>query len=101
VDQGRNAEGRFIGSVIREDVGKVECSWKFITAEEWATILKLFKKSAGGKFVNLVTFYDQTAAGWVTKEMYVSDRKAGIWRRDPDTGEVLGWAGPKLSLIEV
>ncbi len=101
VDSGRNAEGRMIGSVIRDDVGKVEISWKFLTVEQWAGIQKCFKQSSGGKFINLVSFFDQSVGGWVTKEMYVSDRKANVFRRDPNTGEVLGWVDPSLSLIEV
>lgn len=101
VDSGRNVEGRMIGSVIRDDVAKVELTWNYLTVEEWANINKKFKRSSGGKFINLVNFFDQSAGGWVTKEMYVSDRSAGMWRRDPSTGDILGWKDCKLSLIEV
>lgn len=101
VDTARNVEGRMIGAVIRDDVGKVEISWKYLTVDQWATIQKCFRQSSGGNFVNLVSFFDQSVGGWVTKEMYVSDRKAGMWRRDPDTGDVLGWTDCSLSLIEV
>lgn len=101
VDVARNVEGRMIGSVIRDDVGKVEISWRYLTVEQWARIQKCFRQSSGGNFVNLVSFFDQSVGGWVTKEMYVSDRKAGMWRRDPDTGDVLGWTECSLSLIEV
>jgi len=31
----------------------------------------------------------------------VSDRSAGMWRRDPDNGAVMGFVGPRLALIEV
>ena len=48
-----------------------------------------------------MTFFDQSAGDWVTKTMYVSDRSAGMWRRDPETGDVMGWTGCKLSLVEV
>ena len=101
VDSARNTEGKMIGSVIRDDVGKVEISWKFLTVEQWARIQMCFKQSSGGDFVNLVDFFDQSVGGWVTKEMYVSDRKANMFRRDPHTGEILGWVDPSLSLIEV
>jgi hypothetical protein len=90
-----------IGSVIRDDVAKVDLTWNYLTIQQWANINKKFKRSAGGKFINLVDFFDQSVGGWVTKEMYISDRNAGLWRRDPDTGDVLGWVGAKLSLIEV
>ena len=42
-----------------------------------------------------------TTASYTTREMYVSDRKAGMWRRHPVTGEVMGWVGCELSLVEV
>lgn len=101
VDSARNVEGKMIGAVIRDDVAKVELTWRYLTIEQWASIQKCFKISAGGKFINLVTFFDQTVGGWVTREMYVSDRKAGMWRRDPKTGDVLGWTDCSLSLVEV
>ena len=102
VDSARNAEGRMIGNVIRDDISKIEISWRYLTAKQWADIQKCFRQSSGGKFINLVDFYDQSVGGWVTKEMYVSDRPTqGMWRRDPDTGDVLGWTDCKLSLIEV
>lgn len=97
VDSARNVKGYVVGSVIRSDVAKVELSWRYLTAQQWATILSLFKDS----FYNNVTFYDQTIAGWNTRKMYVSDRSAGVFRRDPKTGEVLGFTDCSLSLVEV
>lgn len=101
VDTARNTQGVMIGSVIRDDVAKVELSWKFLTITQWAEINKLFKISAGGKFINDVTFFDQSTGDWITRQMYISDRSAGMWRRNPETGAVLGWTSCKLSLVEV
>ena len=101
VDSSRNVQGKFVGSVIRDDISKVEISWKYLTIEQWARIQKCFRQSSGGKFINNVTFFDQSVGGWVTKEMYVSDRKASLFKRDPKTGDVAGWVGPSMSLIEV
>ena len=101
VDSARNVEGRMIGSVIRDDVAKIELRWRYLTVQQWANINKLFKQSAGGKFINTVTFLDQSAGAYITREMYVGDRKSGLWRRDPRTGEVLGWTDCALALIEV
>lgn len=101
VDSARNTEGVMIGAVIRDDVAKVEVSWRYLTIHQWSSIQKCFRQGSGGKFINLVSFFDQTVGGWVTKEMYVSDRNSGMWRRDPKTGSILGWTECKLSLIEV
>lgn len=99
VDSGRNVEGRMIGSVIRDDISKIEISWKYLTVEQWANILKCF--TGKDKFTNNVHFFDQSIGTWITKEMYVNDRKANLFRRDPTTGDIAGWVNPSLSLIEV
>lgn len=101
VDSARNVQGKMIGSVIRDDVAKIEISWRYLTVEQWAKIQQCFRRSSGGKFINLVEFFDQSVGGWVTKEMYVNDRKSGMWRRDPSNGDVLGWTDCSLNLIEV
>ena len=97
VDSARNVQGRVVGAVVRHDVAKIELSWKYLTAYQWAQILSLFTSS----FYNEVTFLNQTTNQYTTRTMYVGDRSAGMWRRDPQTGAVLGYTGASLSLIEV
>ena len=97
VDSGRNVEGFVIGSVIRHDVAKVELKWRYLTAQQWASVLSLFSEN----FYNDVTFFNQTTAAYETRQMYVSDRKAGMWRRHPVSGDVMGWTECSLSLVEV
>ena len=97
VDSARNVSGYVVGSVIRHDVAKVELQWKYLTAQQWADILSLFTSS----FYNSVTFYNQATAGFTTRKMYVSDRNAGMWRRNPDSGAIMGWTNCSLSLVEV
>ena len=87
VDSGRNVEGRVIGAVVRHDVAKIEVSWRYLTAQQWANIIG--------------PFFDQATAEYTTRQMYVSDRSASMWRRHPDSGAVMGWVDPKLSLVEV
>lgn len=101
VDTARNVEGRMIGSVVREDVAKVELSWRYLTVEQWATICGLFNRSSGGGFINSVRFFNQAIGTYTTRNMYVTDRHAGMWRREPNTGKVLGWTDCKLNLVEV
>ena len=97
VDSARNVEGRVVGAVVRSDVAKVELSWKYLTVQQWANILSLFNNS----FYNNVRFFDQTTANYDVRTMYVSDRTAGMWRRHPETGEIMGWTNCSLSLVEV
>lgn len=97
VDSGRNVQGVVVGAVIRSGVSKIEVKWKYLTAQQWADVIGPFNTNF---YVN-VRFYDQSSAGYVTKQMYVSDRKSGMWRRHPETGEVMGWVGCSLSLVEV
>lgn len=97
VDSARNVEGRVVGSVVRNDVAKVELSWKYLTAPQWARILSLFTSS----FYNDVRFLNQATNSYDVRTMYVSDRSAAMWRRNPTTGEVMGYRECTLSLVEV
>ena len=97
VDSARNVQGYVIGSVVRNDVAKVELKWRYLTVRQWADILSLFTAS----FYNDVTFFNQATGQYDTRQMYVGDRSAGMWRRHPETGEVMGWVEPKLALVEV
>ncbi len=97
VDSARNVQGYVIGSVIRNDVAKIELSWRYLTAAQLANILSLFNRS----FYNNVRFFNMSTGDYETRQMYVGDRSSGMWRRHPETGEVMGWTDVKFSLIEV
>ena len=97
VDSARNVNGKVVGAVVRNDVAKIELTWKYLTAQQWATILSLFTSS----FYNEVYFLNQATNTWETRTMYVSDRNASGWRRNPNTGEMMGYTGCSLSLVEV
>jgi len=100
VDSGRNVQGVVIGAVIRDDVAKIEMSWNFISAQDWADLLSQFSPSRGGNFYNDVTFFCQDTNSWVTRQMYVSDRTASIFLRDA-AGNIRGYTNASLSLVEV
>lgn len=97
VDSGRNVSGYVIGSVVRSDVAKVELSWRYLTAQQWASVIGPFTEN----FYCTVRFFNQATAEYTTRQMYVSDRNAEMWRRNPETGAVMGWVGCSLSLVEV
>lgn len=101
VDNGRNAEGYVVGAVIREDVAKVEMSWRFLTIKQWSDVMKLFNSKYGGAFMQEVTFFNQTTAQFETRTMYPGDRtSSGAFKVDVETGMPLGWQDCKLNLIE-
>ena len=100
VDSARNTEAVMIGAVIRENVGKIEMTWKFLTVEKWSEICALFDSSRGGAFINSVEFFCPDMGGWITREMYCSDRKAGVFMRNPN-GSIKGLTGCSVNLIEV
>ena len=97
VDSARNVSGYVIGSVVRHDVAKIELKWRYLTAQQWANVLRLFTNN----FYNDETFFNQAPADYETRQMYVGDRSAGMWRRHPVTGAVLGFTDCSLSLVEV
>lgn len=97
VDSARNVSGYVVGAVIRNDVAKIELTWRYLTADQWASILSLFSRS----FYNDVRFLNQVTNREDTRTMYISDRSAGMWRRDPQTGAVMGYTNCSLSLVEV
>lgn len=97
VDSARNVQGKVVGSVVRHDVAKIELSWKYLTAQQWANVLSLFTHS----FYNDVRFLNQATNTYDVRTMYVSDRTAGVWRRHPETGKVMGYTNCSLSLVEV
>lgn len=97
VDSGRNVNGYVVGSVVRSDVAKIELTWKYLPAEQWATILSLFTD----RFNNDVRFLNQATNRYEVRTMYVSDRNAAMWRRDPRSGAVMGYTNCTLSLVEV
>ena len=97
VDSARNVSGYVVGAVVRNNVAKIELSWKYLTAYQWSQILSLFTSS----FYNEVTFLNQVTNDYTTRTMYVGDRSAGVFRRNPQNGDVMGYTGASLSLIEV
>lgn len=97
VDSSRNIEGYVVGSVVRHDVAKISLSWRYLTVAQWSAVLSVFSR----RFYNDVTFFNPVTGEYETRKMYVSDRPSAMFRRDPETGEVMGWTNCTLSLVEV
>lgn len=97
VDSGRNVNGVVVGSIVRSNVAKIELSWRYLTVQQWADVIGPFDRN----FYASVRFFDQSTGAYTTRQMYVSDRDAEMWRRNPTTGDVMGWTECSLSLVEV
>ena len=96
IDGGTSVSGHLLSSIVRSDVVQISLSWNYLDAKTWSEITQLFENS----FINTVVFYDQTKGDWDSRKMQISDRNAGLWRRD-ERGQVLGWTGCSLQLTEV
>ena len=102
VDGARNLEAEFVGAVVGQPKSRVELNYRFLHAQVWSDILKQFNRRVEGRFVASCTFFDQDFNDWRTTDMYVSDRTSqGMFWRDPNDGNVRGWRGCRLALIEV
>lgn len=112
VNSSRNSLGKLIGSIIREDVAKISLTWKYLSVEDWAYINKWFNTTTlpleyygdittKGNFIQTIRFFNQSKGIYEEREMYISDRQSGMWRKDSETGDVLGWTNCSISLIEV
>ena len=95
-DSALSVSGKLLGSIVREDIAQISLSWNYLEATAWASINQIFKDN----YINSIRFFDQTTGNWVIRDMFVSDRSAGLWRRD-ENGTVLGWVGCGLQLMEV
>lgn len=100
VDASRNAQGYQVGAVIRDGIAKIEMTWKFISAADWALLLQQFDMKRGGHFYNTVTFFNQDTNDWETRTMYVSDRTSSVFLRN-EQGGIRGYTGARIALIEV
>lgn len=99
VDSGRNAQAVTVGAVIRDSLAKVEMTWRFISAADWAALLSQFNQALGGKFYNSVTFFNQDTNDWETRTMYVSDRTSNVFTRNDD-GTIRGYTDARIALVE-
>lgn len=111
VDSARNTDGYMIGTVIRNGVAKIQMTWNFISAQDWAVLLQQFEPSYGGSFTRNVSFFNQTSGEVETRQMYVSDRTSSgsflLYNEKNCGGDTSliglprGYLGAQFSLIEV
>ena len=101
VDGGRNANGKFVGSVIGEDKLSIDLEFINLSPEEFKNFLRIFDSNRGGSFVNEFRIFDPRINDWTTKEMYVGDRSGRPLKLDKQTGRPLKWGDIKAKLVEI
>lgn len=70
-DSERNANGKMISQIIREDVHKLECKWSKLEVDEYLLIRRAIKKKFG---ISVQYFLPDTGERG-TLTMYAGDRK--------------------------
>lgn len=90
----RNANGKMISQIIREDVLKIECKWKVLRPDEYMVIRRAIKKKFGIK----VKFFIPAENKMDEREMYAGDRKTPIYTYE--NGEPV-YKNFSLNLIEM
>ena len=73
-DSDRNANGKLITQIIREDVHKLECKWSKLEVAEYLLIRRAIKK----KFGISVQYFCPDTGEKGTLIMYAGDRKTPI-----------------------
>ena len=70
VDGARNGNGDFIGQVVGDDKLKIEVSFGMLTPSEMQTLLSLFDRKRGGKFINTFRVFDPRVNDFVYMDMW-------------------------------
>jgi len=95
---GQNLEGKFIGSLVKDDIHVISVEWGFITAIDWSAILANFRDASMGYVSQDVTFLDQDTNTYIEREMSISDRNSNLIGINADG--VMGYNGATLALSE-
>jgi hypothetical protein len=74
-DSERNAKGKMVAQIIREDIHKLELKWSWLTPDDYALIRRAVKK----KFNLNVVFFSPDIGTPANYSMYVGDRKTPVY----------------------
>ena len=96
VDASRNANGQMVGERIGRDQAKIELTWSALTATQWSSLLKIFKK-----FTFKVKYIDQVTNDWKERTFYVGDRTAQPFLIAPVTNRPKYYLNCQSNIIDV
>ena len=96
VDSARMADGVLRAKKIGRDQSKVELTWSALTAEQWSSMLKIFRDN----FYFNIRYFDMVENEWVTRRFYVGDRSAQPFMVDKNTGRPRYWLNCQANVID-
>lgn len=96
VDSARMADGVLRAKKIGRDQSKVELTWAALTAEQWSTMLKIFKNN----FYFNIRYFDMVENDWITRRFYVGDRTAQPFMVNKETGRPRYWLNCQANVID-
>ena len=109
VNNGRNASGILIASVIRSGFFKVEMQYSLLNPEITSTLLKQFEDSnesiytgMNGSFIHFTKVYSPILNNYIIRKAYVGDRKPKIFLLEKDSDGFYynrGWKDLPIHLI--
>ena len=96
VDSARMADGVLRAKKIGRDQSKVELTWAALTAEQWSSMLKIFRDN----FYFNIRYFDMVENNWITRRFYVGDRTAQPFMVDKKTGRPRYWINCQANVID-
>ena len=93
--------GVTISTMVGDDKLKIEVSFGMLTPSEMQTLLSLFDRKRGGKFINTFRVFDPRVNDFVYMDMYVGDRSGTPVRIDAARWLPGAWKSVKANLIQV
>lgn len=96
VDSARMADGVLRAKKIGRDQSKVELTWAALTAEQWSSMLKIFRDN----FYFNIRYFDMVENDWITRRFYVGDRTAQPFMVDKKTGRPRYWLNCQANVID-
>ena len=96
VDSARMADGVLRAKKIGRDQSKVELTWSALTAEQWSSMLKIFRDN----FYFNIQYFDMVENEWITRRFYVGDRSAQPFMVDKNTGRPRYWLNCQANVID-
>lgn len=98
VNAGRNANAVVVAQKLGRDQEKTEMSWKYLTRNEWETLLRFWDKNFYFNF----TYYSRIQGQKITRKFYIGDRSDRPYPigLDMKTGQPLGYLDCVANVID-